>query len=80
MFILSQDKKRLVNSDNVGGISIEKMSETQYHNIDVYVWQIRAVLPSIGTILAKYNSESECQKKFDDLTSALIFGDKFFQF
>lgn len=79
--ILSQDKKTLVNYRNVVEISI--VPKYMKGSIPEIWWEIIAyysVADSyyvLNTILAKYDTEEECQKYFDILINEIANRNEF---
>lgn len=66
--ILSQDRKILVNYDNVASLYIQK-EYMQYSHPDTW-WEIRAMYPAISPedalyhVLARFEDEKMCESTF----------------
>ena len=73
--ILSQDKKILVNYDNVAGLHIQK-KYAQYCYPSTW-WEIRAMYPAISPedtlydVLARFEDEKMCESTFIKIVSLI---------
>ena len=75
MFILSKDKKTLINCNNIASMSIKK--GTTYPTTNY--WEIRVMYPAVSSdilydTLCKYDTENLCRDDFNKLCCRIVSG------
>lgn len=75
MFILSKDKRKLINLNNVASIYI-KNEYAQYHTPSTW-WEIKVMYPAVSNdvlchTLGKFMAEEECKDAFNKLCCRIV--------
>lgn len=77
MFILSKDKRKLINLNNVASICIK--NEYSQHSHPSTWWEIRAMYPAVSNdvlcdTLWVYDTEELCRDAFNKLCCRIVSG------